>query len=322
MFGKDIAIALAIYMVLIFGLLFVFDYRLPFLAALLLYAVVYAVVASIMARLGRNKDVEEQGEVPEELPTSGPIGRFGQTGLIFSFTVTGLFSLLNPFQLTQMILQMIGNLWLQIRGGQNKQDELPANKVKYRLPFSGEWYIYNGGVTQEKSHSWGVLTQRFAYDFVQVDAQMRRHSGNGTDLNDYFCFGEEIVAAADGTVVKVVDRVRSAPFVGYGIVDFLATSFIGNHVIIKHAEGEFGLYAHLIKGTIPVQVGDEVKQGQAIGQCGHSGHSSEPHLHFHLQDRRNFYFAMGLPIAFNHLLVNREEVETRYVEAGDVVQNF
>lgn len=80
MFGKDIAIALAIYMALIFGLLFVFDYRLPFLAALLLYAVVYAAVASTMARLGRSKDIEEKGEDLKELPTSGPIGRFGQSG--------------------------------------------------------------------------------------------------------------------------------------------------------------------------------------------------------------------------------------------------
>ena len=61
----------------------------------------------------------------------------------------------------------------------------------------------------------------------------------------------------------------------------------------RHADGEFGFYAHLIKGTIPVRIGDKVRAGDEIGRCGHTGHSSEPHLHFHLQDTPSIFTGMG-----------------------------
>ena len=39
--------------------------------------------------------------------------------------------------------------------------------------------------------------------------------------------------------------------------------------------------------------------GRALGRCGNSGNSSEPHLHFHVQDRATLFGpARGLPIAF------------------------
>lgn len=38
--------------------------------------------------------------------------------------------------------------------------------MKYALPFSGEWVVANGGVTEKNSHSWEIPTQRYAYDFV------------------------------------------------------------------------------------------------------------------------------------------------------------
>ncbi len=55
--------------------------------------------------------------------------------------------------------------------------------------------------------------------------------------------------------------------------------------------------------------GDTVKQGQVIGRCGHSGHSSEPHLHFHLQDTPSLFSSMGLPIRFQGLqMIDNVEV--------------
>lgn len=320
MFKKDVIIALTIFMVLMISLIFLFDFRPPGLVVILIYIVIYGVVSAIMSRMSRRVDNEES-ELEEELPTSGPIGRFGQTGLIMIFTITSLLSLFNPFQLTQIILQAIGNVYLQTQAKTlESREQIPPNQIEYTLPFTGEWFVYNGGVTEKKSHSWDVLTLRYAYDFVQVNDQLKRHSGTGTQLTDYYCFGQNILAAADGTVVKVVDRVRSAPLVGYGIVDFLATNFVGNYVIIQHAENEYGLYAHLIKGSVPVKVGDTVSQGQVIGQCGHSGHSSEPHLHFHLQDRPNFYFALGVPIQFSNVMVDCEMKENAFIQAGNRVQ--
>lgn len=57
----------------------------------------------------------------------------------------------------------------------------------------------------------------------------------------------------------------------------------GNFVLIRHdgIQGiAFTLYAHLMKGSIRVQRGDNVYQGDQIGLVGSSGNSVRPHLHF------------------------------------------
>lgn len=315
MFSKEILYALAIYFVIFLGIDLLWGYSLPFWLAILLYVAVYTVITRVSSR-GTPKNDQP------EWPTSGPIGRFGQAGLIFSFSLTSTLSLFNPFQLIQIIQQIIGNVYLNLTG---RAQETPAadhqTNATYTLPIKGEWFVYNGGIQPDTSHSWTVITQRYAYDFVQVNDQMERHTGKGTTLTDYFCYGADIIAAANGTVVHITDGVRDAPFVGYGLADFLARSFIGNHIVIKHAEGEYGLYAHLIKGSIPVQVGDTVIRGQHIGRCGHSGHSSEPHLHFHLQDAPNFFFAAGLPLKFSQLTVNGTPQTEQFLTAGDYISS-
>lgn len=57
----------------------------------------------------------------------------------------------------------------------------------------------------------------------------------------------------------------------------------GNYVIIHHADGSSGMYWHLQKDGVLVNVGDTVKQGQAIGLSGNTGYSAFPHLHFEVQ---------------------------------------
>ncbi len=56
----------------------------------------------------------------------------------------------------------------------------------------------------------------------------------------------------------------------------------GNVVVIKHDNGTVFAtrYDHLRKDSIRVKSGDNVTQGQIIGQVGSSGKSTEPHLHF------------------------------------------
>jgi len=43
------------------------------------------------------------------------------------------------------------------------------------------------------------------------------------------------------------------------------------------------LLAHLEQGSVMVQPGDRVAQGQQVGAVGNSGNTSEPHLHIHAQ---------------------------------------
>lgn len=280
-----------------------------------------------VADLLTKKDIQQQKEDEKfkDWVTSGPIGKYGQKGLLFMFYSTGLLTFLNPFQFFQIIKQAIGNSKLN----SNKKSlienaESYQNETNYILPFekNTEWLVYNGGITKQSSHSWDVITQRFAYDFVIADEKHIRHKNKGTKLTDYFCFNQNIVTVANGIVVKSVNNKRNAPFVGYGILDFLTTSFIGNYVIIKHTENEYSFYAHLNKGSVTVTSGDKVTQGQIIGKCGHSGYSSEPHLHFHLQDKADFFNAKGLPIKFSNIKINGVAKTETFITASDRVENM
>lgn len=77
--------------------------------------------------------------------------------------------------------------------------------------------------------------------------------------------GQPIFASADGVVVK------AGPADGYG----------PNFVVIKHDSIKFGTsYGHM--SSTSVKQGDQVKQGQQIGEQGNLGTSTGSHLHFNV----------------------------------------
>ena len=57
----------------------------------------------------------------------------------------------------------------------------------------------------------------------------------------------------------------------------------GNTVVIDHGLGVFSLYGHL--SSIGVQVGQQVKSGESIGQTGDTGLAAGDHLHFSIMLR-------------------------------------
>lgn len=320
---KQTLISVILFAVMWALLHFVFHIRFAGLQKLWLLAIYFAI--HFVADWFLKKDIKRQKEDDKfkDWATSGPIGKYGQNGLLFMFYTTGLLTFLNPFQLYQIIKQAIGNFKLKSdkKSLIDNADEY-INEVDYILPFEKdvEWLVYNGGITRQSSHSWDVITQRYAYDFVIADEKYSRHNNKGTDVEDYFCYNQNIVGVADGTVIEAVNNMRNAPFVGYGILDFLTTSFIGNYIIIKHTENEYSFYAHLTKGSVAVKKGDIIKQGQIIGKCGHSGYSSEPHLHFHLQDSADFYTAKGLPVRFSNIFIDKNKSEEDvFITAGNRV---
>ena len=52
----------------------------------------------------------------------------------------------------------------------------------------------------------------------------------------------------------------------------------GKYIIIRHSGGYQSLYAHLDKYL--VRKGQNVSQGEIIGELGNTGRSTGPHLHF------------------------------------------
>ncbi|MDA9852179.1 M23 family metallopeptidase [Flavobacteriaceae bacterium] len=94
----------------------------------------------------------------------------------------------------------------------------------------------------------------------------------------------------------------------------------GNYITIKHDNEEFSFYAHLKKNSIKVRKGDVVKKGQHIANCGNSGNSTEPHLHFQVMNRRNFFFGRSLKIKFEKAITQTKK-EVEFIEKEMIVEN-
>ena len=205
--------------------------------------------------------------------------------------------------------QFFGNKFALIsKGSKLPSEDNYACKVDYILPFEGKWTVFNGGIGKELSHSWGIIPQRYAYDFIIMDDNGKSLEGDNKKLKSYFCYGKNIISPADGTVVKISNNHKDSRVNGKKV--YCDTWDIrGNFIVINHAKNEYSVCAHLIPGSIAVRKGDKVKQGDVIGKCGNSGNTSEPHLHFQLQSGKSFFASVGLPISFVN--INAQE-KTNY----------
>ncbi|ELZ95851.1 Peptidase M23 [Haloferax mucosum ATCC BAA-1512] len=219
-------------------------------------------------------------------------------------------SVLNPWMFRQDVMQLFGSLVAGIR----HRGSLPApdtytQATRYRLPVDGTWTVVNGSPIKAYSHSWFPATQRYAYDFVITDESGRsRPEGTDSSTENYYCYDEPVLAPASGVVVAVHDSDPELKRAG-GLSHPLKRSLTGNCVMIRHANMEYSCLAHLIPGSIEVEPGDTVECGEQIGRCGHSGNSSEPHLHFQLQDHPAFEVAAGLPVRFDDVTVDTPGVD-------------
>ena len=240
---------------------------------------------------------------------------------------TLLFFFLNPFGFWQGMAQVLGQI-VGISRSLLAHPTRSQRPIALSLPFEGYWTVANGGVDKSNSHSWSIITQRYAYDFYVTDDQGKSHQGDGKRLEGYYAFGRAVLAPADGTVIEVRDDVRDSPHSGTGWIDWRTRDFRGNYIVIKHDEWAYSLIAHLKQGSCKVKEGDCVQRGQVIGVCGNSGHSTEPHIHFHLQDHPNFYLGVGLPIQFIHIAVQAigsdriQVLSSGYITKNQKVANF
>ncbi|MCP5052192.1 MAG: M23 family metallopeptidase [bacterium] len=212
--------------------------------------------------------------------------------------------------------------------------------VKYQqsnefiFPVKGAWWV-GAGADVSAHHRW-VAMEEFALDLVKLDAQGSSYKNTGTRLEDYYCFGQEVVASADGEVVAVetgrrdeLDMLRKEnetldqfnQRVQAGQFKFLKENprhAVGNYVVIKHKGNEYSFYAHLQKGSVTVTKGQPVKQGQVVGKVGHSGNSTEPHLHFHVCNGPDPVKARSIPVYFYRVRLFEKEGKA-YLHTGDIV---
>lgn len=212
-----------------------------------------------------------------------------------------------------------------------------ASPITYRAPVTGRWFVVASGDASQH-HRW-VVSSEYALDLARVNADMRTYTGDGARLTDYITFGQPIVAVADGVVVatrndradnEAMLRQPGEAFDAYmqRVVELQQATIMqggfeavaGNYVLIRHANGEHSLYAHLKQGSVRVNVGASVAAGAQIAEAGSSGNSTEPHLHFQLIDGPDLNAARGLPIIFTGLRPEWVPIADRHLRSGDLME--
>lgn len=172
--------------------------------------------------------------------------------------------------------------------------------IPLSLPFRGQWSVFWGGSTLDVNQHVTHHSQRRAADLVVVDAAGKTHRGEGKNNTDYLAYGQDVLAAAAGTVITVIDGVPdNAPG---SMNPYFA---LGNAVIVKHSDTLYSAYAHLKPSSLRTKVGAKVERGTLLGLCGNTGNSSEPHLHFQLQDGPRFESSWGVEPVFAKAMVLR-----------------
>jgi murein DD-endopeptidase MepM/ murein hydrolase activator NlpD len=87
--------------------------------------------------------------------------------------------------------------------------------------------------------------------------------------------GSAVMAAANGKIIFIkTDSNQGGDDPMYEDFKFY------NHVVIKHANGEYTEYGHLKFQGTDKSVGDTINAGDIIGYSGNTGYSEKPHLHF------------------------------------------
>lgn len=198
--------------------------------------------------------------------------------------------------------------------------DAPDSNASYRVPFDGTWWVFWGGETELHNYHAATPSQRYAYDLV-IWKDGATFSGDGSRNEDYWAWGQPVLAPASGTVVDVVTGVSdlepNLPLQERGA----ANNPAGNHVVIETAENEYLFVAHMQQGSVQVEVGDEVQAGDQLGLTGNSGNSSEPHIHVHVQDSPDLldYQSIGIPLRFETAVVDGEPAQNVLPKQGSFV---
>jgi hypothetical protein len=203
---------------------------------------------------------------------------------------------------------------LFLRAGSVERRPIPVAS-----PVRGRWLAVNSPADKVPSHGLHAYGQTYAVDLVNwpdEDTEWKAvvRAPVMSRPETFPGFGSPIHAPAAGTVVRARDFWRdhlsrnSWPALVYAMVEGSArelagpSGVLGNHVILDLGDGVYAAFAHLKRDSVQVRKGERVEAGQPIGQCGNSGNSSEPHLHFQLMDSAHPSIAAGLPFAFEETL--------------------
>jgi murein DD-endopeptidase MepM/ murein hydrolase activator NlpD len=129
-------------------------------------------------------------------------------------------------------------------------------------------------------------------------------NGDLSQNANYYTYGAEALAVADGVVIGIKDGIpENVPQTKARAVPITLETISGNYVLLDIGGGRFASYAHFQPNSLKVKVGDKVKLGQVLGLVGNSGNSDLPHLHFHITNAASTLAAEGVPYVFKSFVM-------------------
>ena len=200
--------------------------------------------------------------------------------------------------------QPSGNRWVDYK-----------DTTKLRLPFDGDWFVYEGGRDIYQNSNAYRDAERYALVFTVLKDGLP-FSGDGSKNEQYYCYGQPVLSPADGTVVLVNNTF--ADNVPGRVEEIMPT---GNRVLISHGNKEYSLFMHLKQNSITVKTGQKVKAGQAVGECGNSGHSPAPHFEYRLQNSSGRPLPQTVPAQFIDYVADGTPVTIGELLRGQTVHN-
>jgi Peptidase family M23 len=185
----------------------------------------------------------------------------------------------------------------------------PREPLVIAPPLRGDgWLPVNGCCAADSIHrqlrlavdgSHLTKNEMFAIDWLQLQGE-RLYTGDGSQNEQYICFGDEVLSVAAGTIVSARDGMPEETPNQPPLNVAQPADYAGNNVVVQVAPAVWATYAHLQPGSIRVAVGDQVTAGQTLGQLGNSGNSTAPHLHFQLSDGPDVLTSASLPFVFDN----------------------
>ena len=208
------------------------------------------------------------------------------------------------------------------------------SKTAFHFPLKGRWFVAVGP-TAHTAHRWG-RPEEFAFDIASLGDGNLSHRAVGSKFSNYYAYGAEVLAAANGHVVAAVNDIAENPAllrlagdtdeiyasrmqeVQVALLKKGGAAVAGNYVVIDHGNSEYSLYAHLQPGSVRVKPSDLVRSGQPIAKLGSSGNSTEPHLHFQVCDAPAPLDCSGIPVNFEDIELPFADYP-RPIQSGDIV---
>lgn len=195
--------------------------------------------------------------------------------------------------------------------------QLERNTTSLSLPFQGKWYVKWGGPEVAQNYHNAHRNMKGAIDFIQQGQDGKSYRSDGQYNEDYYAYGQQVIAPCDGKVVKRITGIKDN-----SIGRPSAVHTYGNAIVLQTKHEEYLLLAHLQEKSILVQEGQEVGRGDPLARCGNSGYSSEPHLHFIVQNVANLFHPTGADSFFDNIEVNGVLKQDYSPVQGDMVRNY